>query len=234
MMLTSDYGDAMCFLPGFVGPRGSKGAVGPPGLDGLPGPSGLPGPVGPPGDKGLPGEVLGAQPGSRGDPGLPGHPGLKGPPGERGAPGFRGRSPRRVGRGLATAPRSPGAQKALREVWWEPGDCAYESRCCFSRSVPTFLWNALEWWPSCCVYRPPPGQVADSALPLVQLAGVLSPGRGAPSWGAHSCFQQNTWCDEGPAVLGGGGEEGRDDLGAASSAGVELRREEFTASPTCI
>lgn len=94
LMLTSAYGHALCFLSGFMGPRGSKGAVGPPGLDGLPGTSGLPGPVGPPGDRGLPGEVLGAQPGPRGDSGLPGRPGLKGPPGERGAPGFRGESRR--------------------------------------------------------------------------------------------------------------------------------------------
>lgn len=99
-MLTSAYGDALCFLSGFMGPRGSKGAVGPPGLDGLPGASGLPGPVGPPGDRGLPGEVLGAQPGPRGDSGLPGRPGLKGPPGERGPPGFRGES-RRQRRGAA-------------------------------------------------------------------------------------------------------------------------------------
>ena len=105
LMLTSAYGHALCFLSGFMGPRGSKGAVGPPGLDGLPGTSGLPGPVGPPGDRGLPGEVLGAQPGPRGDSGLPGRPGLKGPPGERGPPGFRGESRRQRRGRRATAPR---------------------------------------------------------------------------------------------------------------------------------
>lgn len=112
MMQTSRYRDALCFLSGFVGPRGVKGAVGRPGLDGLPGPSGLPGPVGPPGDRGLPGEVLGAQPGPRGDTGLPGRSGLKGPPGERGPPGFRGKSQGQGGRvrnlcwGLGEKPRA--------------------------------------------------------------------------------------------------------------------------------
>lgn len=87
------FGAHPCFLLGFIGPRGSKGAVGRPGPDGPPGPIGLPGPDGPPGDRGLPGEVLGAQPGPRGDAGVPGQPGFKGLPGDRGPPGFRGECP---------------------------------------------------------------------------------------------------------------------------------------------
>lgn len=70
LMLTSAYGDALCFLSGFMGPRLPRRSGPPAWMD-----SWRLRPTGAswaPRGQGLPGEVLGAQPGPRGDSGLPG------------------------------------------------------------------------------------------------------------------------------------------------------------------